>query len=135
MPRTNVEIAEEILERFNREGVRATLEYAHPDVEIHPFPEWPGPDRYDTHAGLVRLAEEWYENFDEYTWVPDQFVEAGECVVVCGRQSGTAKGAGVRVEQTVAGVWRFEGGLIVRMDYFMTWDEALEFAGAKDEAG
>ena len=134
MPLTNVDIAREVIETFNREGIEATLDRTHPEAEIHPFAEWPGPDRYEGHDGLVQLVGEWTENFDDYGWLPERYVEArGDTVVVLARHGGNAKDQGVPVDQPVAGVFRFDNGVIVRMDYFLTWEEALRFADTEWE--
>jgi ketosteroid isomerase-like protein len=126
----NVEIARASLEAFNREGIAATARFIREDLEVHPFPEWPGPDVYRGMEGLTQLVEEWTENFDDYRWEPQRFVDAGSRVVVLARHLGETKDQRVTVDQPVSGVFSFDDDLkIVRMDYFLTWHEALEAVG------
>jgi SnoaL-like domain len=122
----NIEVARAVLDTFNREGVAATAPFAHEALEIHPFPEWPGPNLYRGMEGLTRLVEEWTENFDNYRWEPQRFIDAGQRVVILARHGGTTKDQGVDVDQPIGAVYWIEGREIRRMDYFLTWREALE---------
>ncbi len=76
--------------------------------------------------GLTRLVEEWTENFDNYRWDPQRFIDAGQRVVILARHGGTTKDQGVDVDQPIGAVYWIEGREIRRMDYFLTWWEALE---------
>ena len=132
MSQETLEIARKALDTFNRKGIAATAPFADADVEVHPFPEWPGPDLYRGMDGLTRLVEEWTENFDDYRWHPQRFVDVGQRVVVLARHAGSTKDQGVAIDGPVSAVYRIEEGKIVRMDYFLTWEEALEAVGLSE---
>jgi hypothetical protein len=83
-------------------------------------------------AGLTRLVEEWTENLDDYRWDLDRFIDVGERVVILARHGGKTKDEGVTIDQPVGAVYWVEEGAIIRMDYFLTWREALEAAGLRE---
>lgn len=123
----------EMFEVFNREGIEAALPYLPEDVVWHAFPEWPGEDRYEGHAGIRRLTAEWTENFDEYQWDLEVVEDRGSGVLVLATHRGRSKGAGMPISQEVGG-W-FTGfdaeGRSREARFFVSWAEAREAAGAE----
>jgi ketosteroid isomerase-like protein len=132
MSQENVEVARQVVEAFNRGGVAATAPFVARDLQVHPFPEWPGPPLYRGMDGLTKLAEEWTENFDDYAWDVQRLIGAGERVVLLFHHGGRTKGQGVAVHQPVGAVFWLRGGRVARMDYFLRWREALEAAGLRE---
>jgi ketosteroid isomerase-like protein len=132
MSQENVEIARQLIEAFNREGAAATAPFVARDVEVHPFPEWPGAPLYRGIDGFTELAREWTENFDDYAWDVQRVIEAGERVAILANHSGRTKDQGVPVHQSVGGVFWLREGRVARMDYFLTWEEALEAVGRRE---
>ena len=71
------------------------------------------------------LDAEWW---DEFTADPDEFVDAGDEVVVLGRYRGVAKGTGKRLDVPFVHVWTFRDGKATRFRQFLDtagWNEAL----------
>lgn len=71
------------------------------------------------------LDEEWW---DEFSADPDEFLDAGDEVVVLGRYRGIAKGTGKRLDVPFVHVWTLRGGRAVRFRQFLDtagWNEAL----------
>ena len=56
----------------------------------------------------------------------DHFLEAGERIVVLCRQWGRRSDTGVRVEWRVAIAGTVEGGRITALEYYPSWEEALD---------
>jgi hypothetical protein len=72
------------------------------------------------------LDEEWW---DEFTADPDEFLEAGEEVVVLGRYRGRAKGTGKALDVPFVHIWTLRGGKAVRFRQFLDtagWVAALD---------
>jgi predicted ester cyclase len=132
MSQENLETTQRFVDAFNREGVEATAPFIAEDLQVHPFPEWPGPPLYCGLDGFTKLVEEWTENFDDYAWRVERLIEAGERVVILARHSGRTKDQGVSVDEAVGGVFWLSGTRVVRMDYFLRWDEALEAVGLRE---
>jgi ketosteroid isomerase-like protein len=56
----------------------------------------------------------------------DHFLEAGERIVVLCRQWGRRRDTGVRVEWRVAIAGTVDGGRITALEYYPSWEEALD---------
>jgi ketosteroid isomerase-like protein len=102
MSQENVEIVRHTIEAFNRDGVEATLQYFDTEVEWIGPPEWLEERLYKGHEGIRRIASQWTENFDEFHLHSEQFIDAGDLVVVLLFGRGRIKGSAVPIEQEVS---------------------------------
>ena len=85
---------------------------------------------YRGHKGVKRFFREWLSSFDGYWARPEEFIDAGDCVVVRVRQGGRGKDSGVPVEMpSYHQLYRLQGGRAVRIEVFQDEREALEAAG------
>jgi ketosteroid isomerase-like protein len=135
MSEGNADLVRHVLDTFNREGLAATAPFVHGELEVHPFPEWPGPSLYRGMEGLTRLVEEWTQNFDDYAWEVSRAIEDGDRVVILAAHGGRTKGDAVAVRQPVGAIWWVREGRVIRMDYFLRWQEAIDAAGLADVVG
>ena len=101
---------------------------ADPDIVWNPLeePEVQGPDA--ARASLARWDSAW----DDYEVIFEEFVDAGDRVLVTLRMRGRGRGTGIGVEARLYDVYTLRGGLIVRMDEFAERSEALEAAGLRE---
>jgi ketosteroid isomerase-like protein len=67
--------------------------------------------------------------FDDVRAEADEFVDAGDHVVVPGRFSARGKRSGAPVDLTITFVYTVRGGKIARMPNFQEKAEALRAAG------
>jgi ketosteroid isomerase-like protein len=65
----------------------------------------------------------------EWSVEPEQFIDAGERVVVLVRLSARGRGSGISLERPDGMVWTVRNGKAVRLDYFNNPTQALEAAG------
>ena len=63
---------------------------------------------------------------------PEEFLDAGAAVVVCGRVSAQGRGSGVPVDRPFFCVYDMEAGRIRSIRIFGTRAEALEAAGLSE---
>jgi len=127
---SGVEIAARSYEAFARDDMDAVLADLHPEIEWHQAQGLP-------HGGLYRgidevrrnvfdpLDRDWWETF---TVTPEQFLDAGDEVVVIGRYRGVAKETGRPLDVPFVHVWTFRDGLAVRFRQFLDtagWVAAL----------
>jgi len=120
-------------EAFARDDLDAVLADMHPEIEWHQAQGLP-------HGGFYRgvdevrrnifepLDAEWWE---EFTATPDEFLDAGDQVVVLGRYRGVAKGTGKLLDVPFVHVWTVEGGQAIRFRQFLDtagWVAALDRA-------
>src|SRR3990170_6762469 len=94
--RSPLEAARSSYEAFGRGDLDAVVADMHPEIEWHQAQGLPHGGLYRGLAEVRRaifdpLAESWW---DEFHADPDEFLEAGEHVVVLGRYTGRAKETG-----------------------------------------
>jgi ketosteroid isomerase-like protein len=80
--------------------------------------------------GFLRANEEVLEAFEDYRVDPEEFIEAGEAVVVPVRISGRGRASGAEQETRLAHLWVLSDGIVIRGEVYRTTEEALEAAGA-----
>jgi ketosteroid isomerase-like protein len=126
-----VDIVRRSYDAFERGDMDAVMADMHPEIEWHQAQGLP-------HGGLYRgldevrrnifdpLDEEWW---DEFTAVPDEFLEAGDQVVVLGRYRGTAKETGKQLDVPFVHIWSMSGDQAIRFRQYLDtagWVAALQ---------
>ena len=95
------------------------------------------PDRgpFRGHEGARRFWSLWAESLDEFRAEPEDYVEAGDSVVVRAHMVGRGKDSGVPVETpSFPTVWTAREDAIVRVEMFSTTEEALAAVGLPPDA-
>ena len=131
MSQENVEIvrrAVELIRPFDEEthGSRVGTNLLDEAFEVHDH-DSPDLDVLSGHAGFLRWIDDW--DAMEWTLEPEEFIDAGERVVVLARLSAYGKGSGLSLERREGMVWTVRGGKAIRLDYYSGRTEALEAAG------
>ncbi len=129
MSQENVEAMRRGYERFVATGeIRA-----HPDLvwDVSKL-GWPGQQIYSGPEGANQFNAEWADAWDDWEFAPEDYIDAGEYVVVIVNQRGRSKATGVPVEMRFAQVWSFRDGQAIRMQMYASVDEALEAAGLSE---
>jgi ketosteroid isomerase-like protein len=75
------------------------------------------------------MREDFLLDFAEARIVGEEFIEAGDSVVVRVHQQATGPGSGAPVEMRYYQVWTFRGPSVVRIESVMQRDDALEAVG------
>jgi ketosteroid isomerase-like protein len=133
MSQQNVEVVRGALEAFNRGDMAAALAPVDPAVEIYPPVEDPDMDDvYRGHDGALRNLEQWLEPWAEFRFEAEEFIDAGDRVVVTYSQRGRGKGSGVEIENRLTAVVSLRSGKIVRGQVYLDQAEALKAAGLRE---
>ena len=127
---TNVDAVRRSYDAFARGDLDAVVADMHEEIEWHQAQGLPHGGTYHGLPEVRRavfdpLDEEWW---DEFSADPDEFLDAGEDVVVLGRYRGRAKETGKPLDVPFAHVWTFRDGKAVRFRQFLDtagWVEAL----------
>jgi ketosteroid isomerase-like protein len=134
MPNDNIEIVRRGYEAMNESGIEAALELFDPDVELDFSPEVsPEPQTLRGHDAIRRWFEALAEVMEEVRIEPDEFINAGDRVVVPVRLIGTGRGSGIEAVQRVTQVWTIRDGRAVRMDAYAEKASALAAVGLPPE--
>ena len=121
--------AREALERRDTEALlefydpSIVLEIRYGPIDLHGL--------YHGHEGLRQWFREWRAPFADYDEAVEDYIDAGDNVVVCFRVKGRGKTSGAEVDTSGWQVYRIENGRAVRIEIFETKAEALEAAGLK----
>ena len=129
MSQENVEALRTVYARW-AEGDFWTAEILDPDVEVvwaQEMPDFGGPTRgIDAMtAGMQNLLAAW----EDYSWAADEFVPAGDQVLVLFTARGKGKGSSIEVEAHWAHLWTFRDGKATRVEGFTDQAEAGRAAG------
>ena len=88
---------------------------------------------YHGHDGVRQFFREWLAPFESYYAHAEDFIDAGEAVVVRCRQGGRGKTSGAAVEMPPYWqVYRLRDGLVIRIEVYRVQAEALEAAGLRE---
>ncbi len=135
MSQENVALVEAIYAAFGAGDVPGVLSRMSPDIvwnEAENFPyadrnPYLGPEAVLTGV-FARIGEEW----DGFTVVPEDLLDAGETVVVLGRYKGSYKATGRALDAQLVHVWRVEDGEVVR---FQQYTDTLQTARVTERLG
>ena len=128
MSQENVEIVRRGYEHFNRTG-EPDYSVLDPEVVYDVSRRAFDPIVYHGHDGVREFLALIREQWATMRLEPQDFVDAGDNVVVSLRLVGVGKESGAETTANAAHLWTFRGGKIVRQTTFQTMDEALEAAG------
>ena len=90
---------------------------------------WPDQQVYSGPEGANQFNAEWADAWDDWELEVEDFIDAGERVVVILTQRGRSKATGIPVEMRFAQVWWLRDGLAFRMQMYASVEQALEVAG------
>jgi uncharacterized protein len=130
MSQENVEVVRAIHEEWLRGGL--ALDMFDPEVSMLESKALPGAaSAYGIDA--VRNYMESFANYwDEIRFEPQEYIEAGDQVVVIARLVGRGKSSGVDVTRTWAYVWTLRGRKALRMEGYADRSEALKAVGLEE---
>jgi ketosteroid isomerase-like protein len=97
------------------------------DFEWHQRREWPGRPVYRRDE-LPQLAEELDKSFSDFSMVPVEYQEVGDCVVVKTTTRARLTAGSDWVEGTVWHTWRIADGRATEVRAFTEREEALAAA-------
>ena len=90
MSRENVEIVRRLFDSYRRDDPAEALELSCPDVVYQVGQEVPARGRDEVRA----MWERWASSWEEIETIPEEFIEAGEHVIVAVHYSGRVEAAG-----------------------------------------
>jgi ketosteroid isomerase-like protein len=134
MSEANVELVREIYERFRAGDTDGALALHDLEVEVHDRPEIPDPQVYRGHEGVLSSLGVSEATFEGLDLVPEEFIDAGDRVVVVFRFRGVGRESGIPVDERLAHVWTIRDGKAVRMEVHAGREEALRAVGGEPHA-
>jgi uncharacterized protein len=130
MSSQNVETIQGMYRSFAKGDVEAVLERMASTIEWNEAESFPYADR-NPYVGptavlegvFARIGDEW----ESFQVSPEEFIDAGDAVIVQGRYRGKYKKTGAQVDAQFAHVWRVAGG---KVKSFQQYADTAQFAKA-----
>jgi ketosteroid isomerase-like protein len=134
MSEENVEIVREAFEAFLGGNQEKTARLVDPEIEFHGTVG--GLQEGQVAHGQSQIEQE-FEEVDLEAWEErrleaEEFIDAGDDVVVLLHEYRRGRGSGVELEAKTAVVVAVSGGRVVRIEGYMDRDAALEAAGLSE---
>ena len=129
MSQENVEIVRRGYEHFSATGeLLASTDLV---WDVSPL-GWPDQQIYQGAEGARQFLAEWADAWDDWKLEAEDYVDAGERVVVIVNQRGRSKATGIPIDMRFAQVWTLRDGRGTRMEMYASVDEALEAVGLRE---
>jgi ketosteroid isomerase-like protein len=135
MSNENVNAVRLGFEALDRGGVEAFLDFIDPQFETTtPAEMTVEPATYRGHDGLRHYFDSFYEIMDEVRFEPEEFIDAGDRVVVPARLVARGRDTGIEAVQQLAFGWTLRAGKGWRLETYATRAEALAAVGLPTSA-
>jgi ketosteroid isomerase-like protein len=134
MSKENVELVQELFRAVIAADWEQAAQLVDPEVEGYGTVGGLGEGR--VYRGLAQIIDE-FENEDLEAWEerrlePQEFIDAGENVVMLLHEYRRGKGSGVPLESDTATVFSVRDGRVVRIQGYMDPGAALEAVGLRE---
>lgn len=130
MSRENLELVRTVYEGWARGDFRAGSDLFAPSFEWKQSPDAVEPGSHRG-AAIGTALRQLFEVWDRYRIEAEEYVDAGDAVVVVCRARGTARGSGMPLDQRFVHVWRARDGKLTGIEQFWNRSAALEAVGLR----
>jgi uncharacterized protein len=125
-----VDLVKQGFEAWNKGDRSWVLDHMSPDAEWITPPTDPEPGHYRGYAGIEKFWDQWHAAVGQLHFEPEEFIDAGDNVVVVARRSGRGTQSGLEVSDRVIQVFTFDGDTCVKVQEFYDRGSALNAARA-----
>lgn len=133
MSQENLDLIRAIYAAFAAGDIPGVVSRMAPDMEWNEAENFPyadgnpyrGPDAILSGV-FARLGSEW----EGFAAVPEEFLDAGETIVVLGRYGGACKATGQSLDAQFAHVWRVKDGKAAQFQQYTDTLQAAQVTGA-----
>ena len=130
MSRENVELLQRMYAAVAATGPLAVIDFLSADVEWEQFDVERNVNR--GRAAVEVARRRWWSEWEEYRIEAEDFIDAGDQVIVITREYGRAKRSGAKVEDRFFNVFTVDDGEVARFREYRDEREAFEAAGLKE---
>jgi ketosteroid isomerase-like protein len=132
MSEENVEAVRAIHERFSEGDFRASVDLLDRHIVFVGMPDAPDDRAYLGHEAVAKAMRGYFDTWADFTLKAEEFIPAGESVLVSVRHQGVARISGVPTDEHYFMLWTFRGHKVIRIEAFPERAPALEAAGLSD---
>jgi ketosteroid isomerase-like protein len=129
MDQAHVDLLTEFYDALRHDDVDRAVQLCDPDVRV-----WLNPDVVAAlpprgHKEVANYLRGWFESWERYVPRPQEFIDAGDQVVVMVKLSAQGKGSRFEIEEEMADVFTLDDGNIVQLRLYVDRGVALDAAG------
>jgi ketosteroid isomerase-like protein len=128
-------IAARFYDMAGRGQLERSLELFDPEVEWHWPPGMVESRVFRGHDDLLRGMRDFVEAWGSFRFVPHEWYEKGDWVLVVVRYVGSGRASGIPIDQPVPHLWEVRGGVVKRMFMFADAEKARRRFLAGDRPG
>lgn len=132
MSERNVRIIRRVLEAAQAGDDDRVLADFDDEIEMHEPAEMPGTTVRRGHRGYREGRVALEETFREIAYEPEEFIDAGERVLVAIRYRGRARQSDLPIDVLVYWLYAFREDKVIRIDVFFDRTVALAAAGVSE---
>ena len=132
MASQNVEIVRRALEAWIAGDAAAALAPFHEEVVTRRVAPSPDPGTWHRREALAQVVTDWAGMFEEFELRAEDYIDAGDQVVVPVAQEGRGRGSSVPVTATFWFVYSLRDWEIVGLDMYTMRGQAFEAAGISE---
>ncbi len=126
MSQENVEVVRRLYEAFMRGDRSAIVADLHPEIEWRSIEDT---ETHHGHHGVATSVGSWLETWEDHDLKAEEYLDAGDQVVVTVRFRGRGRRSGANVEARYFAVWRLRDGRAVAYCEYPSKAEAFEAVG------
>ena len=132
MSEENVEIARRAFAAWESGDSAAMLEGLHEDVVSRRMAPLIDSQSHHGPDGVTELIAEWLEPYDHFSSHADEFIDAGDSVVVRVPQEARLAGSDQLISGTFWFLLAFQGDKVIRLEIYGERGQAFEAAGLSE---
>jgi ketosteroid isomerase-like protein len=127
MSQENVEVVRSGFSAFEQGEVSRMLDLMADDLVTYRAD--PDGATYHGKEGFLEATADWTEGFSDWSVIPEEFIDAGDFVVVQVRQVVRGEASGISVEGAFWFVFEVHDARVTRLSFYVREGEAREAAG------
>jgi ketosteroid isomerase-like protein len=137
MSEENVEVVRQLYDAYERDDLATVYsifdEEVEWDIARSPLADLGLAPIYRGHEGVRQFWREWFAVWGRVEFSYDEFIDAGEKVLVVLRQRMRGKLSGIELSMdSYVQAWTLSEGKVARMEFFPTREDALKAAGLSE---
>jgi ketosteroid isomerase-like protein len=130
MSQENVEVVRRAWEAYREGGFAAGRDFLHRDFEmVRSGTAYPESGTYRGYEAAMNSMQDYRGAFEDHRTEPEEFIDAGDHVVVAQSERGRARSSSVELQETWYAVCTLREGKILRLQWFGDRSEALGAVG------
>ena len=133
MSQDNVQLAQRGIAALNQGGVDAVIEFCDPEVEWVAIPGFlPDAEDFNGHEGVRAWFAKVGEALGMIDWQALEVIDGGDRLFVALKLNAAGRASGIAGEFLIFQSWTLRDGRLVRLESYLSREEALAAAGLSE---